>query len=64
MRQLPTRALRGRAPLLATAASGWLALAVLAAHLQGDGAVEIAYLARWAAAVLLPLALAVPRPGL
>ncbi len=64
MRRLPTRALRGRASLVAIAASGWLALAVLAAHLRGEGAVEIGYLARWAGAVLLPLALAVPRPGL
>jgi len=64
VRQLPTRALRGRAPILLAAASGWLALAVLASHLQGESAVEIAYLAHWAAAALLPLALAAPRPGL
>ncbi|HPK65676.1 MAG TPA: hypothetical protein PKX99_03755, partial [Thermoanaerobaculia bacterium] len=57
------RALASRIPPLASALAAGAALAVLAAHQQGAAAVESAYFARWALAVLVPLALAVPRPG-
>lgn len=57
------RALASRIPPFASALAAGAALAVLAAHQQGAAAVESAYFARWALAVLVPLALAVPRPG-